>query len=263
VILLGLMLSGSWDTAKTLRNDQDVTYAMPGRREAARQLVADLVSGAVAPEQANGQSAGLQVSYDDDFVQLSGGGSFVRIRREGGDGLVLQAPHGFYDGKTGIIAGQLFDAGYGQVLMVNTVHRYRGDKEVEHEPADVAHLSQSTFQAATLGAAQGLGNALVVQLHGFAERDSNPALAIVASSGAALQPSETVDRAVVALGVFGPVLSGVDFPALSGSKNVQGQALSGSARFLHLELSPSTRETLSDDEERLRAFGDILLELGR
>lgn len=263
MILLGLMLSGSWDTAKTLRNDQDVTYAMPARREAVRQLVADLLSGALPPEQANGQAAGLTLQVDEEFVQLSGGGTFVRIRRAAGDGVVLQAPHGFYDGKTGIIAGRLFDAGYGQVLMVNTVHRYRGDKDAEHDPADVAHLSESTFQSATLGAAQGLDDALVVQLHGFAERDNNPGLAIVASSGSALQPSVTVDRAVRTLGVFGPVLSGDDLPALSGSQNVQGRALSGSARFLHLELSPSTRATLSDDEERLRALGDILQALSR
>ena len=104
----------------------------------------------------------------------------------------------------------------------------------------LGRISTATILGGKAGEVSGdlyynLGNALVVQLHGFAERDSNPALAIVASSGAALQPSETVDRAVVALGVFGPVLSGVDFPALSGSKNVQGQALSGSARFLHSE----------------------------
>ena len=263
MILLSVLLAGTWDTVKPLRDDGTPTYTVPAQRERVRQLVADLVSGAVQPEEVHGQPTHLTVQVEDDRVLLHGGGVFIAIRRQATEPLVLQAPHAFYDSRTGRIASQLFDEGVGQVLMLNTVHRYRGDRDAEHEPADVAHLSTSTFQAATLGAAQGLGDGLVVQLHGFADREAYPELAMVVSSGSTLQPPALLDEAQRALGVFGEVLTGAQVPELAGTKNVQGQALSGTARFLHLELSAKTRTELVEQDARRQELGGILTELAR
>ena len=263
MMFLGMLLAGSWDTAKELRDDDAPTYTLPAQRESVRQLIADLVSGAIQPESVTAQHATLTVQVEEDRVLLHGGGVFIAIRRQATDPLVLQAPHAFYDARTGRIASQLFDEGVGQVLMVNTVHRYRGDRGAEHEPADVAHSSSSTFQAATLGAAQGLGDGLVVQLHGFADREAYPSLAAVVSSGSALQPPGLLDEAQRALGVLGEVMTGDQMPDLAGTKNVQGRALSGTARFLHLELSAKTRTELAEQSERRQELGRILTELAR
>ena len=133
MMFLGMLLAGSWDTAKELRDDDAPTYTLPAQRESVRQLIADLVSGAIQPESVTAQHATLTVQVEEDRVLLHGGGVFIAIRRQATDPLVLQAPHAFYDARTGRIASQLFDEGVGQVLMVNTVHRYRGDRGAEHE----------------------------------------------------------------------------------------------------------------------------------
>ena len=261
-LILALTLGGSWDLAKRLRDDEATVYATPNRRELVRELVADLVSGAQPADEAARQrarEAGLDLSIDEDRLSLAaigGGDGLVVIRRGPSAPLVLQAPHAFYDADTGAIAGALFDEGAGKVVMFNTTHRYRG--EHEGEPADLAHLPETVFQAATLGVAQGLGNSLVVQLHGFADREEQPDLAIVASQGANLQSPDLLARALLDLAGFGRVVDGSEVPDLAARTNVQSMALTGSARFLHLEMSASVRKGLRASVEQRAQLAAIL-----
>ena len=265
---LHLGLAGTWEVAKALREDQASVYATPQRRELVRELVADLVSGAQpADDEARrrAQDANLDLNIEEDHLTLSapsGADGLIVIRRAECPPLVLQAPHAFYDTDTGAIAGAMFDEGAGKVVMFNTVHRPRGGGLDEGEPADLAHRSDTVFQAATIGAAQGLGGGLVVQLHGFADRPEQPDLAIVASQGANLQSPDLLARAILELAPFGRVLGGEELPELAARTNAQSKALTGSARFLHLELSASVRRGLrasAEQRAQLRAILEGLL----
>ena len=61
------------------------------------------------------------------------------------------------------------------------------------------------------------------------------------------------------LGFLGSVGTGEDNWRLAARDNAQGQALSGQARFLHLELGKQARRELADDPELRAAFGALML----
>lgn len=268
MILLALLLSGGlWEQAELWRQDGQPLQIDLDQRLAAKRLFSELLAGApagVLPADLDARAAalGLQVQIGPDRVILHGPGGIFAVHL--GDPerppLVLQAPHAWYDYKTGRIASALFDEGVPRALFLNGGQRYGGNGQ--DDPAfDLAHNHDTLYQAATLGAAAGLEDPLFVQLHGFTSRSSKDVA--VVSRGSALEPLGLRELAIAdlsgLLGFLGSVGTGEDNWRLAARDNAQGQALSGQARFLHLELGKQARRELADDPELRAAFGALML----
>jgi hypothetical protein len=257
---------GLWEQAELWRKDGVPLSVPANERLAAQRLFNELLAGAPAdilPEDFERRAAelGLEVQFQPGSVLLHGdGGVFaVRLGDPESPALILQAPHAWYDYKTGRISSALFEAGVARALFLNGGQRYGGvDGQDPH--FDVAHRHDTLFQAATLGAAQGLIDPLIVQLHGYGPKTSTAAA--VVSRGGAVEPMSVQEQAIVDLGrlfaKLGPVIPGEDEPQLAALANAQSHVLAGQARFLHIELGKQARRDLADDSEGLAAFGELL-----
>ncbi|MBI4866887.1 MAG: hypothetical protein HY816_08035 [Candidatus Wallbacteria bacterium] len=176
--------------------------------------------------------------------------------------LVLEAPHSFFDLKTGELALALFDSGLGSALAVNTVHRKRAatDGTPGGEVADVAHNDRNYFHAFTEAAARAFPACLVVQLHGFDGQKRKPGVwadFVLSDGSGQFSPGSLLERAGVAFAAeFGGdrvQLSGRDTLELTAARNAQGAMLRklGSDRFLHVEMTARERDRLATDPEEL------------
>ena len=172
-LLSGVLLGGTWEQAETWRSDGVALSVPAGERLAAQRLFNELLAGAPAdilPVDFERRAAGLglDVQFQPGVVLLHGDGGVFAVRL--GDPeippLILQAPHAWYDFKTGRISGALFDAGVSRALFLNGGHRF-GGVEGDDPRFDLAHRYDTLYQAATVGAAQGLIDPMVVQLHGY------------------------------------------------------------------------------------------------
>ena len=265
-LLSGGLTGGIWEQAELWRDDGAPLSVPAPERLAAQRLFNELLAGAasdILPVDFERRAAelGLEVQFQPGAVVLHGQGGIFAVRL--GDpeipALILQAPHAWYDFKTGRISGGLFDAGVSRALFLNGGQRY-GGVDGEDKRFDVAHRHDTLFQAATLGASQGLIDPLVVQLHGYGPKTS-PAAAVV-SRGGALEPLAVQEQAIVDLGrlfaSLGDVHAGEDEPLLAARANAQSHVLAGRARFLHVELGKQARRDLADDPELQAAFGQLL-----
>lgn len=267
---------GLWNTLETLRNDGAYSDAVPYRRASIRLLAARLVSTAATGTIPS--DAGSRATEQDLVLENRPPLVLLHSRLERADGLyavrlgenvpplVLQAPHAWYDLNSGRIVAALFEEGAGRALCMNSAHRFKGAEDPPTDSssdADVAHRPDSVFQAVTLGFTDGLVDPLVVQIHGFGS--AYQGMAAVVSDGSTLQPSREVLTAATALrsllGPFGVVYTGKDVPELAGTGNAQGRALSGTARFLHVELSYTVRRTLLSDGDLRARLGATLAAL--
>lgn len=200
------------------------------------------------------------------------GGGLYAMRCGPAKPWALQAPHSFFDERTGGIVRMLFVESQARFAFWNTVHRYRAtpDERIEDpvHPADVAHEPGSLFHAATLGAAAGDPLLRFVQIHGF-ESGKVPFDAVLSAgpvSDVAPNPGEPDGKAPVALAqALEPVLGrvgvhGKDTDRYGALRNVQGTALArrGPGRFLHIELAAEVRVRLRNDPAVRAAFLDSL-----
>lgn len=269
-------------TAAELRRFEEIVTAL-GRAA----LLATQLEG---PESARTTVLGLPLSFERAErlcyaasllgfeLAVGGGGDWLLLRelegvRRGGGvyalrtrlphpeaPLVLQAPHAFYDVRTGEIALGLFEGVPADALMLNTVHRYRG---ALGGSADLAHLEESYFQAATRGLAAALAGARVVQLHGYSP-ERHPELGeaqLVASKGSAARIRDPVFDVLVqqlraALGEKAVVVYGVEVRKLGGTTNAQGRYLNAYTDdlFYHLELAHGLRTRLAQEPPLAGAF---------
>lgn len=174
--------------------------------------------------------------------------------------LVWQAPHPFFDLKTGNITLRLFEESGARAGMWATYHRFRAeDDEVRLDsvhPADVSAEPGSLFQAMTAGLAAGDRQLRFVQVHGFAQKTARKWRAVV-SSGDTREPLEQVGaRLSSVLGSVG--VYGVDDLPLGATLNAQGRLLPP-GRFLHLELNPEVRAKLRNVRKFRAALSDAIL----
>ncbi len=270
--------SPTWRRVEALRADDTYRDAPAARRAEVRRLFTDLLrsapSGILPADYAErARQVGLRPTERDGLLLLSpeqGTADGFYAIRLGPDAppLLIQAPHAWYDLRSGELACTLFDEGHGRALFTNNAHRHSASQEDISGSdgtmgADLAHRPASIFQAATIGAADGLHVPLLVQLHGFGSAHGN--WSAVLSGGAALQPPGTVEGAIRALepvlGRIGRLTDGEAVPALAALENVQSQALAGQASFLHLELSLAARTTLLQNQALRTQLGLALSDL--
>lgn len=265
-LLLVLLSGGLWEQVELWRTDGAPIQATAPQRLAAQRLFNELLAGAPAGVlpvdlEARAGALGFEVQQRPDVIVLHGEGGVFAVRLGAPEipALILQAPHAWYDYKTGRISSALFDAGVPRALFLNAGQRY-GGVDGDDPSFDVAHNHDSLYQAATLGAAQGLIDPLVVQIHGYGPSTSSAAA--VVSRGGALEPKSVQDQAIADLaGLFhalGPVIPGEEEPRLAARANAQSHILAGRACFLHLELGKQARRELAEDPETQAAFGRLL-----
>ena len=200
----------------------------------------------------------------EDDAHRRGGGAYV-IRPASTSRLLIEAPHTFFDEGTLPLGCELFQRAAAHAFFIDTAHRFKSAQPLPsgESPADVAHAEGSMYQAATAGFVAARAGARVVQLHGFAPRESGSRM--VLSSGARA-PSVLVDRAAERLRtvVGGGVMR---FPAdvadLGATQNVQGTLVRGAGgEFLHVEIEAGLRrDLLSNPQLRADVLGALAVVL--
>lgn len=97
------------------------------------------------------------------------GRGFFAARIEGGTPLMIQAPHQYYDLRTGTLARQLFVESQAMAAAWNTTHRYHNSHDT-----DLVHIADSYLHALSRAFIDVHPDGRILQLHGFstAKRDS-------------------------------------------------------------------------------------------
>ncbi len=262
-------------------------WRAPGiqEREQFSVAIADLLSSISAPRSdettCQGQSAEefgrlwsaefrstpFQVSVISDKViavhervtERHGGGIYIIRCGTTVEPLVLQAPHAFHDLHTRRLSSALFSATKSRALFLNTMHRFAEGKP--ESLTDAAHQYGTFFQAATLSIARVNRKFRVVQIHGFAPRESLH-FDVILSSGDPTRPprhlASTLGPRFARVGVFGD-----NADVLGATSNVQGIALNrqGTGRFIHIELNLDLRtRLLQPKNEEFNMLADALME---
>lgn len=194
-----------------------------------------------------------------------------------GPEVILQAPHAYFDLHTGRVAFDWFLAPPGahsiRAFFTNTMPRYRngapGDRASVRGAADVAHNPRSPFVAATVAAAEALPEAVVVQIHGFAddsvpERIGDPRTHVIVSAGTA---TGSTPRTALVSAALEPIAGAAvkrfpeEIKRLGATRNVVARALRERqlGSFVHVELSATLRRHLRTDPSWLARFGGALL----
>ncbi len=167
---------------------------------------------------------------------------------------VLQAPHSFKDLYTGTIGFRLLtEAGF-KAGAWNTAPRFYTEKGNRRD-ADMAHLSDTYFNAFTRAFARHMPNGQLIQLHGFdnaKRRTEQGRAADMIISAANRWPSNTVIEMATCLNTSTKRLVRIfpwDVRELGGTKNKNAAALRGLGHsgFIHLELSKPLRKQLVRD----------------
>ena len=190
--------------------------------------------------------------------QKSGRGLFV-FRTSAAVPIALQAPHRFYDSRSGDIALAAFLESSCSAFCCNTIHRRK---------IDWAHATQeTTCNAFTRAFANVFPHGLVVQVHGFAsskrKSKSGRQSDVILSHGTRFPPVWTLRARHIfrqALPEFQISLFPEDTPDLGAETNVQGRLLRSHDGFLHVELDFDVREKLQSDETTRRRVFDTGLE---
>jgi hypothetical protein len=173
--------------------------------------------------------------------------------------IVLQIPHSFFDRHTGDIGLSLFEKGFGDVIMWNSVHRSH---------LDVCHTDVSAFQALTK-AIMRTSAAVLVQLHGFERTKSSRVdrdVDAIVSSGTRV-PSPNARRMYQCLDKAFPDhsirLYGENIFTLGGTTNAQlkAQQLYGKGSFVHIEMSKQLRELIKTSGSEGDRFGQCLRQI--
>ena len=201
-----------------------------------------------------------EVVYDNvTFIIINekasnhGGAGTFMIRKAGISKRILQAPHSFFDEKTGDLALLVFllNSSF-KALFVNTLHRYihEDGNKVELEPssanhADACHWPQHPIAEVSRMCFEELLSS-VVQIHGFEKIQGYPDA--IVSAGSTTMTYQATDVWLSMKSHF-PGHEIKNFPGevnyLGATTNVQGQdfmKLGGS--FVHVELADSFREEL-------------------
>lgn len=263
------------DSARRGGSDPD-RYRVPrdADRAAMTDLIARLVTGGAAMRASLGAAAAaLGFSIDDvpewpGTVLLRelpagrrGGGAYV-LRLASASTLIVQAPHTFFDEGTLPLGCELFARANAAAFFIETAHRYKSaevDEDGDH-PADVAHASDSLFQAATEGLLRAMRNVTLVQVHGFASRESGAE--IVLSAGTKRPTGDLlsrVQRALATLGLGRIARYPDESTELGATTNVQGALVRArGGRFLHAELSSGVRANLLANAELRARFFEAL-----
>jgi len=194
------------------------------------------------------------------------GGGFYLFRNGHGKPVALQAPHRFYDEKTGVIARKLMLEGQFRAAAWNTVGRYE-DKEKKSKNADMSHQDNSYFQAFTLAFSEVYPEGNIVQFHGFSQKKRSSHAGrtsdIIVSSGSKVSSQAVMDiweslkgKEIGIVRLFPHEVS-----ELGATQNSNALALrrKGFQGFVHVEMSKHLRSRLSKEKALRRDLYNSLV----
>ncbi len=196
----------------------------------------------------------------------------LRINKQQTNGVFLQVPHRFYDTHTAKIGYQWFKSDKIQTLMLNTVHRYSGEREAHNEnPTDFAHSPRNPMVAASRAWAMLNNQFLIIQLHGFTNEKRKDQAArnadVILSTGPTLNASG-YEQLMSLKNCLRTTLNlkAIVYPNetrdLGGTENVIVQSLNDlgfQEHFLHIELNYETRQSLATHNTQANTFLDCVI----
>lgn len=176
------------------------------------------------------------------------GRGVLAVRADSSNRFFVQAPHRFYDSRTGQIGIDWFLKTNLRMAFWNTAHRKQID--LAHSKNEtVLDLLTTTFDSQ-------IKDGLVVQLHGFATAKRKTQIAREAEvilSGGTVEPVEAHYNARLfvrrALPDCDVLLYPTDVKALGATTNKQRQILPRPESFLHIELNTRLRQRLAEDSQ--------------
>lgn len=199
-----------------------------------------------------------------------GAGALV-LRPSARRSVVVEAPHTFFDRRTLEISTHAFQALGARALLINTLHRGLGVEDDDRaeairkgaSPSDVAHAERSFFDAAHRALLEADRGLVVLQVHGFGDDHAPGVDAIVSAAGTRGPASTVADALGTVLGQERVKAYPEDIKILGGNSNTQAiSCRAGKIPFIHLELSASLRNRLTEDapfgERFARALGEGL-----
>lgn len=181
------------------------------------------------------------------------------VRASGDSSIALQAPHRFYDRKTGVIARKMFEQGGFRAAGFNTVPRPK---------IDLAHTAQHHFNAFTRSLLAAQNDMRIVQLHGFKNGNKTNAgkTAEIIVSDTTRFPGRVARRIALelktAFGKDRALLYPIDTKWLGGTRNAQSRVVQdfGSTGFIHIEMNADLRQRLAGDASERAVFHASILE---
>ncbi len=184
------------------------------------------------------------------------GRGFFALRSIKSEQWLLQAPHADSDLYTGKIACRLFLEAPFKAAQWNTVSRKTAVKDSD-EPADMAHLPDTYWQAFTAAFAETYPDGKIIQLHGYEQKfrksRAGETTDMILSAGRTDPPQWVKQTAACLKSAFpGRVsLYPMDVKELGGTTNRQGELMQqlGHRGFLHIEMSKKMRQQLLDHSE--------------
>lgn len=190
------------------------------------------------------------------------GRGLFAARGEGGTPLMIQAPHQYYDLRTGTIARMLFLESNAVAAAWNTTHRYHDDD------TDLLHIPDSYLHALSRAFIDVHPGGRILQVHGFSSsnresRAGRSARAIL-SDGSRYPPaalSRLADCLSHRLGIRA-LLYPRDVRELGATTNTLGADLRrrGFDGFVHLELDADLRKQLVADTDTRRRLMQCVTE---
>lgn len=268
LLIPGVMTLASTSTASLdtlLEQARSEDYAVPetsfiveAQEGFRRWLAADDRLQAAGEFSASGVSVPGYVSSvlsQPDVVVLSekegerlGRGLFA-ARTRGGSPLLIQAPHQYYDLRTGTLARHLFLESDAMAAAWNTTHRYHSDD------SDLVHIPDSYLHALSRAFAEIHPEGRILQLHGFSRAKRNSRAGRHADailSDGSRKPPRALDRLVNCLSKrldIRALLYPRDVRELGATTNTLAADLRsrGFHGFVHLELDAELRKRLVSD----------------
>ena len=190
--------------------------------------------------------------------RLHGRGMYA-IRRDSHSEYIVQAPHRFFDERTGIITRKLFAENEILAAAWNSSHRNR---------IDLAHEQRHYFNAFMTALAD--ESTKVIQLHGFESQNRNENLQtteVILSDSTRFPARHALQTAVRLKELLGREkvrLFPVEVNQLGGTKNSQAARLRnmGLYKFLHVEMDSDYRLQLANSASKRQEFAAALLDSG-
>ncbi|MYL23787.1 hypothetical protein GLV89_08280 [Halomonas alkaliantarctica] len=177
------------------------------------------------------------------------GRGLFAARVAGGSPLLIQAPHQYFDLRTGTLARQLFLESDAMAAAWNTTHRYESDD------TDLVHIADSYLHALSRAFADVHPEGRILQLHGYsrAKRDSRAgreAQAIL-SDGTSYPPKALVqltaclsDRLAIRALLYPRDVRELGATTNTLAADLRRRNFDG---FVHLELDADLRKRLTRD----------------
>ena len=216
---------------------------------------------------------GAQVSVVREVQGRRRGWGVYAFRAPQLNGVLLQAPHSYFDLHSGYLVERIFVEHNVRAAAWNTAPRHAPLASSEtpqpcegDSGADLAHVDRSVFQAFTLAFARTHPQGLVAQLHGFsttARTTRVGALSDAVVSNGQRRPRPwlwSFDRCLESRLCEVSSVFPDEVRELGALKNLQGRLLRelGHGGFLHVELNLPLRKRLKDDPQLRRDFWSCL-----